>query len=134
MKQKITMLAVALVVMIACSFTAQAQTYFYKQVYIMKDGVKKKPNNAKQYITFINNMGACYSSDKNGVATRHAVRYDYKGTTNGIHVYEANNMFMKFIMHFNSDFSKMNDLTWKESIGVCVYERGSDAPEVPEFY
>lgn len=68
-----------------------SQTYFYQQESVVNEyGVKSKGNGQVICITFINNKGVCYPSDKNGNAENELSVYQFKGTLkNGVHLYTS---------------------------------------------
>lgn len=123
-----------------------AQTYAYKNVYWVKDGVKSKGNNRITYITFVDNKRRCYKSDKNGMnlyPNNPSFIYKYKGTENGMHIYYSSEHpslplnregFDK--MYFSQDFKRMNEefalMMSIQGIGVYQYVENPLKEQAPK--
>lgn len=128
-----------------------AQTYAYKNVYWVKDGVKSKGNDRIMYITFIDNKRRCYKSDKNGMnlyPNSPTSIYKYKGTENGMHIYHSSEWssgipgvmpleregFDK--MYFSQDFKRMNEefalMMSIQGIGVYQYVENPLKEQAPK--
>lgn len=69
----------------------QAQTYYYKQISLVdNNGVKRQGSERIECITFVNQKGVCYWSDKNGNQLRNQDSFVFRQTvSNGIHIYTS---------------------------------------------
>lgn len=127
-----------------------SQTYYYQCVAdIDKDGVRKKFDHG-HYVTFVKDKSIVYDSDEKGNNTSYnAVKFYYRRTQNGTHVYESKSKPLmpmpdintgyidyseKFdgnFMYFSSDFDKYI-IKDRGIMGLYGYEREYTRTEGPK--
>lgn len=127
---------------LSAGFDANAQTYAYKYVHSVKDGVKVSGPIKKGsvfYFTFTNGKSQCYLTDQDGNYYDGYGQNSYRfiGRKNGMNVYQEQNQNMfrlgEDMLYFSTDFSKLN---WKCNFdnygagGIRVLNYVSDPNEV----
>jgi len=127
--KKFFLISIILATMVACGYS---QTYYYKAIAnIDANGAKSKASGG-MWITFMNKMGICYESDKDGYkANSYTMNFQFKNTQNGTHIYQCFYEFGGYVSwypsyyYFNSDFTKMQ---YNSSAIKTEYER-TNGPE-----
>lgn len=93
-------------------------TYLYKRVMIVKEGVRINKNDDAHYLTFTNN--GCYESDKNGYSTSDKFLKFIKNENN-LHCYYGSCSFGNANYYFSNDFSRLN-IKLNDDL-IYVYQR-----------
>lgn len=138
------------ILLFMCILSMSGQTYCYRLLYsVNNQGVKSKTAHTYRYVTFVNNMRLCYTSDEFGnnknTAFSGAGVCQYKGKSNNTHVYEepphqqlqSFNSMLGDTYYFSSDFSRMNYKTKVFKDLILVYEKVAapkDEEEPVELY
>jgi hypothetical protein len=94
------------------------QTYYYKQIGVVRNNNRTTGDNTGQFITFTRR--GCYDSDKNGIQAGDGF-LAYQGVDNNIHIYNGDTYWGKAHYYFYNDFARINIIA---SDGVIyVYEK-----------
>ncbi len=106
----------------ACNcFWASAQTFYYEQIAIVTNNIKRASSGDGHFITFT--PKACYDSDINGYSEEFGVLM-YEGVTdNNLHSYYGKSYFGNAYYFFASDRSRLN--IKKGNGEILVYVRKS---------
>lgn len=112
-----------LAISVFASTAAIAQTYYYKLVKKVENGVTSTSVSGGLFISFTSN--ACYESDKNGFSVDNG-SLKYTSEENGIKNYVGTSYWGNAVFRFNADKSRLNVVVTKNE-SIYVYER-STAP------
>ena len=83
-----------------------AQTYLYKRVMIVKNGIKSKKNDDAHFLTF--NSKGFYESDKNGYENSNSSFIEFTKNENNLHCYFGNGYYGFNHFYFSKDYSRLN--------------------------
>lgn len=128
----------AFLMMCAVTLTSQAQTYCFKTIENVTNGVKSKVKGGYTYFTFQDGMSRVYLSDANGYAAQNPpLVYKLVSTANGLNKYQQQGPYglLGNYYTFNSDFTRANSSSdyMKGFIGVMVRVDGPEET-TEEFY
>lgn len=108
-----------LIILFAGKEFCLAQTYLYKRVMIVRNGVKTNKNDDAHYITF--NKKGCYESDKNGYKNGNSSLIEYIKDENNLHCFYGNCPSGMANYYFSNDYSRLN-VRLNDGV-IFVYQR-----------
>lgn len=85
--------------------TLAQNTYLYKRVMIVKDGILSNKNDDAHYIAFTDK--GCYESDKKGFTTNQGF-LEFVKNENNLHCYYGSCSFGKAHYYFSADYNRLN--------------------------
>lgn len=86
-------------------YPCSAQTFLYKRIAIVNEGIKEIATGDAHYITFTS-IG-CYESDKQGISEDYGFMKHIKDE-NGLHCYYGKSSFGNAYYYFSSDYNRIN--------------------------
>lgn len=128
----------AVLMFFAVAFATSAQTYCFKIIEMVQNGVKSKYDVGYTYFTFQDGKNQFYVSDANGYSTSSTpLVYKLVSTANGMYKYQQQGPMGPIGNYytFNSDFTRANS-TSVYTKGVVVVSKRVNGPEenTEEFY
>lgn len=119
------------------AIASSAQTYCFKQVETVQNGVRSRGNGALNYFTFQNNMNSFYISDANGYSLQAQLVYKLISKANGRYKYQQQGPMGPIGNYwiFNSDFSRANATSTFMPNFVTVWDQvDTTYSEEDDFY
>ncbi len=123
-------------ILFCTTFICSAQTYCFKAIESVQNGVKSKIYGGRyQYFTFQNGMNRFYISDANGYAGSVPLIFNLISTPNGRYKFQQQGPMGPIgnFYIFNSDFTRANSISNFLPGSVIVFKR-VDGDEEEEFY
>lgn len=103
------------------SISMSAQTYYYRQIAKVSNGIRSAGNNSGQFITFTKD--GCYDSNKNGISVNNGFQ-NYKIYENGIYYYLGGSYWGSQCQYcFNAAKNRLNIIPDNETGIIYVYQR-----------
>lgn len=97
--------------------SCNAQTFMYKRIAIVDEGIKRTATGDVHYITFT--PKGCYESNKQGISEDYGF-IKYMKDENNLHCYYGKSSFGNAYYYFSSDYNRINIKTNEDKIYVYI--------------